>query len=94
MLQSCQAAFRLMQELERRVIPEESLNNNQHKSAYEYHQHHQQRRINTRTRSQRAFLLRGVMGYAKQGSLPYRKGFAQRNYWDERSKYQHRTSAD
>ena len=30
----------------------------------------------------------------KQGSLPYRKGFAQRNYWDERSKYQHRTSAD
>ena len=83
MLQSCQAAFRLMQELERRVIPEESLNNNQHMSI-----------INTRTRSQRAFLLRGVMGYAKQGSLPYRKGFAQRNYWDERSKYQHRTSAD
>ena len=32
MLQSCQAAFRLMQELERRVIPEESLNNNQHMS--------------------------------------------------------------
>ena len=82
MLQSCQAAFRLMQELERRVIPEESLNNNQHMSI-----------INIISNDELT-LVQGVNGYAKQGSLPYRKGFAQRNYWDERSKYQHRTSAD
>ena len=79
-----------MQELERRVIPEESLNNNQHMSI-----------INIISNDELT-LVQGVNGLffceeswvTKQGSLPYRKGFAQRNYWDERSKYQHRTSAD
>ena len=91
MLQSCQAAFRLMQELERRVIPEESLNNNQHMSIINIISNDELTLVQG---VNGPFLLRGVMGYAKQGSLPYRKGFAQRNYWDERSKYQHRTSAD